>query len=232
LKVTITWIDIPYDSSQIGNKNLINDLDLIVLKQNPIPTTFYGNKVAGGDHVNPAEQVILPADDEGTYIIYIKAHTLVSDQNVSIAITYPNGTIIDGPYKAEPATVTTVTTPAPTAAPGPAPLPLNGQNFSIPSFTYPLNVNVPCNSPVDLEPFSAFGDIRMVKLHITNQPASKAYMLSAIITAPNGFVAQIGQNLNWVYSPSNLYLKSWQSGVTYSVRGNSFFITHHSSLLL
>jgi len=230
LKATIVWIDVPYPSSQTGRKVLMNDVDLAIAT--PRKELFWGNKVDGGDDLNTVEQVYLNASEVGTYIVYIKANNLVANQAVSLVISYPTGPVVIGPLSNGKIPVHFETpSPAPSAAPAPAPapapLPLSGQDFSHPRYAYAINHLVTCSAPTPLPSFRAVGDLMLASLAIQNQPSNNVFSLSVIITAPNGFVAQIGSNggsATRVYSDSNLYFRTWQSGVINSTRGNIYLI--------
>jgi hypothetical protein len=223
LKAALVWTDIPYPSSQSGRKNLINDIDLLVVT--PSSKAYWGNKVAGGDHLNPVEMSYLTASEGGTYNIYVKANNLVSNQAVSLAVTYPNEASILGPSRVPqiPNVINNIT-PSPTASPGFVPLSFNGQNFNYPHYEYNLNTRVVCGSSfTPLKSFSAHGELMLASISITNQQANNAWSLSVIITSPNGYTAQIGSNGGSsvsVYSDSNLYFKPWQFA-TASTRGKN-----------
>ena len=215
LKATIAWTDEPYPACSSGQKNLINDIDLLVVT--PSKLAYWGNNVANGDYLNPVEMVYLDSVSEiGIYSIYLRANNLKSPQNVSLVLTYPTGTDIIGPRSVQQIpSISEVVTPSPTAAPGTAPLEFNGQNFNYPHYEYKFNEIVACGSTLTpLKSFSANGKLMLVTLSVSNQPVNNAFALSVIINAPNGYTAQIGANARSsrnVYSDSNLYLRFWES---------------------
>jgi len=90
IKITICWYDPPsplYSSSAL----LIHDLDLLV--RAPDGQVYWGNRVDGGDDVNPNEQIYIssPACYQGNciYEAFVHAHLLpdTPSKNVSVIMT-------------------------------------------------------------------------------------------------------------------------------------------------
>ena len=90
IKITVCWYDPPsplYSSSSL----LVHDIDLLV--RAPNGHIFWGNRVSGGDDVNPNEQIHISSPecsgDNCIYEVFVHAHMLpdISAKNVSVIMT-------------------------------------------------------------------------------------------------------------------------------------------------
>jgi hypothetical protein len=95
LIITIAWIDPP--NINWGTKNLLNDLDLILI--NPLNEEIYGNNIPY-DEYNTQEKVVIMFPMIGEYKILIQSKIFLSQyliQNYSIVIT-SNGSINENKF--------------------------------------------------------------------------------------------------------------------------------------
>ena len=72
LRVMLTWSDPP--ASLSAAKQLVNDLDLVVIGPNKVE--YRGNGVAGGDRLNNVEGVIIPHPAVGRYTIRVRGYNV------------------------------------------------------------------------------------------------------------------------------------------------------------
>ncbi|MBW7886534.1 MAG: hypothetical protein H3C34_28685, partial [Caldilineaceae bacterium] len=116
-KVSLVWSD--YASTETANKNLVNDLDLVVTS--PSGQVYRGNVFAGGwsqansgtaDRTNNVENVYVPAAEAGVWTV------TVSGFNVPFG-PQPFALVVDGLGGPPPPTPTPTSTATPTATPTP-----------------------------------------------------------------------------------------------------------------
>ena len=96
IKATLVWTDVPFTKDFSAEKTLVNDIDLLIMS--PSMKGYWGNAVPGGDHVNPCEQALVPANEAGFYVVYLRANVFPSKQfqNVALVMTYPAGPVVAG----------------------------------------------------------------------------------------------------------------------------------------
>lgn len=91
-QATLVWTD--YPRTEVSDKDLVNDLDLVVI--GPTGSEYFGNGGSEPDNTNNVECINIPNPEVGNYTIYVNGTAIqVGPQNFSLVLSFKEDSYID-----------------------------------------------------------------------------------------------------------------------------------------